>query len=227
MRLRTMGRAAALLLLAALPARAADPYSIKVVENAPAPADVAEPIHKLLSDRCIQLLDSGGQPILEVWLRKQVPAKATDEQIKNGLTYREVPETTLLGAVRLLKQWTDYRKQKLPPGVYTLRLGVQLMDGDHMGTAPYTDFALLCPAKSDKNPATLEAKALHELSAKSTNSHPGVWLLFPGRDAVATPKLLNKGDGHWVLFFQTEVTVGDKKAPFGIGLTLVGVSAQA
>jgi hypothetical protein len=224
---RTLGHTLALLLLAALPLRAADPYSIKVTDNTSVPAEVPEAVGKLLSTRCVQFLDSAGQPILEFWPRKQVPVKATEEQIKNGLTYREIPESAILGAVRLVKQGSDYRKQKVPPGVYTLRLGAQPMDGDHMGTAPYSDFALLCPAKDDKNPGTMEAKALHELSAKTTNSHPGVWLLFPGTGAGPMPKLVNKGTGHWVLLYQTDIDAGGKKGTMSFGLTLVGVSPQA
>src|SRR5205807_6737297 len=102
-----------------------------------------EPIAKLLTDRSIQLLDQKGTPLCELWFRKEVPAKATPEQIKNGLTYRELDETTLLGAIRIDQLMTDYRKQKIKPGVYTLRLGFQPMDGDHMGTAPYNELGLV------------------------------------------------------------------------------------
>src|SRR5262249_20716978 len=153
-------------------------------------------------ERSVQLLDGKGDVLVEVWLRQAVPAKATEAQVKNGLTYREIPESTLLGAVRVVKQSTDYRKQKVPPGVYTLRLGYQPQDGDPMGTAPYNEFGLLCPAAEDKSDELLETKALAELSAKTTSNHPGVWLLFPGDKGVTDPKLVDKGDGHQVLMFQ-------------------------
>src|SRR4051794_11290939 len=83
--------------------RAADPWSINVLKNTPAPNQVNPAIHKLLDDTCIQLLDSAGQPALEIWLRKDVPGKATDAQIQNGLTFREIPESTILGAMRVPK----------------------------------------------------------------------------------------------------------------------------
>jgi hypothetical protein len=216
--------AVGLVVLAALPARAAD-YSIKVVNEAP-PKEVQESIRKLLADRAVQLLDGKGETLVEVWFRKEVPAKATEAQVKNGLTYHEIPETTLFGALRVAKQVTDYRKQKVMPGVYTLRLAFQPMDGDHMGTAPYSEFLLASPAADDKDPGTLSPKALHELSAKSTNNHPGVFLLFPAKDA-GEPKLADKGDGHWVLTIKQDVTVGGKKAAIGVGLTLIGTSSSA
>ena len=223
---RIPGRAAVLLLfLAALPARAADKPSIKTVD-APPPKELAEPVRKLLGNRCVQLLDGKGEAVCEVWFRTEVPVKATEAQVKNGLTYREVPETTLLGALRVLKQTTDYRKQKVPAGVYTLRLAYQPMDGDHMGTAPYGEFCLASPAGDDKKPDPMEPKGLQEMSGKVTNGHPCVWLLFPGKGAAAEPKLADKGDGHWVLLYDLGVNVGGKKATLPIGLTLIGASSS-
>jgi hypothetical protein len=229
MSFRTRAAAAALVVLAALPLRAADnPYTIKVAEKTEAPKEVNESIRQLLGDRCVQLLDDKGTLLAEVWFRKALPAKATDAQIKNGLTYREVPETTVVGAIRFPKQIIDYRKQKIPAGVYTLRLAYQPMDGDHMGTAPYSEFCLLSRAADDKKEGTMEAKALHEMSAKTTNGHPGVLLLFPGgKDAADAPKLLKKEDNHWVLEFKQPVEADGKKASINIGLVLVGVSAAA
>jgi hypothetical protein len=223
--LPNLGRSLALLLLLAPAASAAVP-SIKVVTEPP-PPEIAEPIRALLGERCIQQLDTKGELVNEIWFRKSLPAKATDAQISNGLTYAEIPETSVIGALRVHKLRQDYRKQKIRPGVYTLRLAKQPMDGDHMGTAPYSEFCLGLPAAEDRKPDLLEVKALHEASAKSTNSHPAVFLLFPGKEATAEPKLVNKGDGHWVLMIKQDVTVGEKKTSIGIGLTLLGASPSA
>ena len=46
----------------------------------------------------------------------------------------------MVGAVQFPEVWKDYRKQKIKAGVYTLRIGVQPEDGDHMGTAPFNEF---------------------------------------------------------------------------------------
>src|SRR5437868_8322425 len=107
-------------LVLALPAAAAPAYSIKIVPDQAPPKQLGEPIRKLLDNRCLQLNDAGGNALIEVWLRKQVPVKATAEQVKNGLTYREVPSSTIMGAMRVVKPITDYKKQKVPAGVYTL-----------------------------------------------------------------------------------------------------------
>jgi hypothetical protein len=175
-----------------------------------------------MGDHAVQLLDAKGEVLAQVWFCKEVPAKA---QAGGELTYQQLQESTVVGALKVAKQMRDYRKQKVKPGVYTLRYGNQPMDGDHMGTAPYAEFVEACPAAEDKSPTPLETKALHELSAKTTNSHPAVLLLFPGTGAAAEPKLVNKGEGHWVLFLQLDAKAGDKKAKLPVGLTLIGASS--
>lgn len=228
MRLRILAGAAILFALTTLPVFAAeDAYTIKTVDKTPAPKEVQEPIRKLLGERCVQLVSAKGDLLAEVWFRQDVPVNATEAQIKNGLTYAEVPEATVFGVIRFPKQITDYRKQKIPAGVYTLRLANQPMDGDHMGTAPYSEFLLLSPAADDKTPAPMEAKKLQEMSGKTTGGHPGVLLLFPGKGAAATPKLEKKEENHWVLLLLLEAKSGDKKATLPVGLTLIGVSSSA
>lgn len=209
-------------------ARAAPLYSIKVVADQAPPKELAEPIRKLLDNRAIQLQDGKGETLMELWFRKEVPVKATRAQIDNGLTYREVPSSTILGAMRVHKRATDYKKQKVPVGVYTLRFGIQPADGDHMGTAPYNEFCLACPAAEDKKADLLAVKELRELSARTTDNHPAVFVLFPGgKEAGAEPKLVMKPGPHRVLFLRLQAKAGDLKAVLPFGLNLVGSSSSA
>jgi hypothetical protein len=224
--LRNLSAVTLLLLATGLAAAAPAPFTLKVVDGTPPPKELAEPIRKLLSERSMQLADAKGELTLELWFRTELPTKASEAQAQNGLTYREVPESTVVGAVRVVRQFIDFRKQKIKPGVYTLRLGFQPMDGDHMGTAPFSEFCLLCPAAEDKSPETLETKPLQELAGKTTGTHPGVMLLFPAKDA-AEPKLVDKGEGNWVLQFKQDAAVAGKKAPLGIAITVAGVSPAA
>src|SRR5262249_36813905 len=120
---------------------------------------------------------------------------------------------------------TDYRKQKIKPGVYTLRLGFQPMDGDHMGTAPYNEFCLLVPAKMDEKPDVIDPKELRELSAKAIGgSHPGVLLLFPNEKPEDKPRLLDEGSETWAIATKRPVAVDGKKsdAALGVALALIG-----
>lgn len=212
------------LLWIAAPAVWADgKYTVKAAMTPP-PQEVNEPIRKLLNEQSLQVLNDKGTVICEIWFRKSVPVKATPEQIKNGLTYREVEESTVFGAIRFDQPSTDYRKQKVKPGAYTLRLGYQPMDGDHMGTAPYPDFLLLLPAKLDQKPDLMETKELREMSAKAIGmSHPGVMELYPNEKPEDQPQVVDKGNNTWVLFLTEPVSVDNQKAAKGLGLGLVVV----
>jgi hypothetical protein len=225
--LRTVRGLAAAALLAALPAVASAQYAVKETSAAP-PAEVKEPVRKLLGDKALQVTDAKGTVLCELWFRKEIPAKATPQQVKNGLTYREIPETTLVGVIRITDALpSDYRKQKIKAGVYTLRLAFQPMDGDHMGTAPNAEFLLAVPAAMDKGVATMEPKELHELSTKASGTaHPAVFLLFPEKGPDA-PKMAKKEGDHWVLTTKLNAVAGSEKATIGIGLTLIGVSSAA
>lgn len=197
-------------------------YSLKPATTE-APAELAEPVRALLAPGSLQVVDPKGMLICELWVRKDIPSKATPEQVKNGLTYRELDESMVLGAIRFEQTFTDFRKQKIKPGVYTLRLGFQPMDGDHMGTAPYQEFCLVSPAKADQKPDLMEAKELRELSAKSTGTaHPSVMLLFPNEKPAEMPKLEDKGNDIFVAAFKRPVTAGGEKTSIGFALTVVG-----
>ena len=205
---------------------AAPAYTTKTVKDSAPPKELSAAVRKLLAPECVQLLDDRGTALVELWFCKQVPIEATEAQIKNGLTFDEVPVSTIIGAVRFEQAWYDYRKQKVAAGVYTLRIARQPRDGDHRGTAPTTDFCVLCPAADDKKTALMETKALQEMSLSVGDNHPGVVLLFPGKGAGKVPKLITKNKDHAVLLIELPAKAGDKKATLQLGLTLMGGSAS-
>ena len=214
-------------LAVAWPAVAAAQYTIKEAETPP-PKGLDKAVSDELAAKSVQFLNKD-ELVAEVWFRKEVPVTATPQQVEKGLTYEQIPETTLVGAVRFDKPVTDYRKQKIKPGVYTLRLGLQPMDGDHMGTAPDPYFLLVSPAAEDKKPGPMkDPKDLQDLSAKATaGSHPGVFLLVPVKDASAEAKLVSMPGNNWVLEKRLDAAAKGKKGALLIGLTLVGVSSAA
>jgi hypothetical protein len=217
------------LLLFVPAASAADSYSIKEAKTAP-PKALKDSVRKLLEEKSVQFLNNG-KLVAEIWFRKEIPAKATDAQIKNGLTYQEVPQTTLFGALELKDTLTDFRKQKIKAGVYTMRLAYQPMDGDHMGTAPFGEFVLFTPAGDDDGKETLEPEKLIEQGKKASGTgHPAVFLLFPvgKKDMNKPPALAKQMGNNWVLSVTRPTAIGGKvKGVLGIGLTLVGVSPSA
>ena len=187
------------------------------------PKELAEPIRALVAGPSLQVTDDKGKSLCEIWFRPELPSKATPEQVKTGLTYRELDESAIVGAIRFDQTFTDYRKQRIKPGVYTLRLGFQPMNGDHMGTAPFPDFCLLTPAKVDTKPDLVKTEDLFEMSAKSTGaSHPAVMLLYPDEKPENAPHLIDKGSDTWVLAVKRPVTAGKEKTSIGLALTVMG-----
>lgn len=215
--------AAALLALAGSAAADETKWAVKA-EKAEPPKELADPVRKALDDRAMTVLDEKGKPVCTVWPAKALDTKATAAQAKAGLKYAHVEETTLVGAVRFAADWRDYRKQKVKSGVYTLRLAVQLMDGDHMGTAPYNEFALLSPADADKSADLMEVKELFELSGKAAGrKHPSVMLLFPNKSAAEVPAVEAKPKEHVVLSYRVPAA-GEEKAALGFSLVVSGVT---
>jgi hypothetical protein len=214
--------AAALLVLVSSSFAADAKLTVKVDETTP-PKELVDPIRALLSDKAINILDEKGKAIGTVWPVKSLDAKSTANA--KVLKYSDIEETTIIGALKLTETWVDYRKQKIKPGVYTLRLGVQPMDGDHMGTAPYNEFFLLLPASEDKKAELLDVETMHDLSAKSTTrKHPAMMLLFPNKTPPETPAAEAKPRDHHVLSFAVPVTAGGEKGRLGFSPVILGVT---
>jgi hypothetical protein len=202
-------------------------FSIMTAKAA-APKELSADIQKLLADSSTQLLDAGGKPICEVWFRKELPAEATPEQLKTGVTFREVKQTEILGAIQFHRDWTDYRKQKIKAGVYTMRLGYQPTDGKHTAdVSDFQEFVLVIGAKADTKPFLMEAKALHDKSGDSLDlAHPGVFMLWPNPKPGKEPTIDARPKEHWVVNGSATLVVGGKATDkkIGIGVTLVGHS---
>jgi hypothetical protein len=191
------------------------------------PAAVAEPVRKLLADEALVVRGEHDEPVMRVWFCTAVPAQANADQIKNGLTYREIPEGAVVGAIEFPRTFTDFRKQEIPAGAYTLRFAVQPDIGDHTGTAPHPEFCLMSPAEKDRSAEPMAVKKLIELSSEvNEGKHPAVLLLFPYHAKDDGPKVVDKGSGVWVVNVRRAVGAGETKTTLGFGITVAGVWKQ-
>lgn len=220
--MREIIRMAIAVALCTSPVQAADAWSVKA-GDAP-PKDVPESLRTTLDAKGLAV-HHGDAAILELWLRAEIPSSADADQIKNGITYREIPETTFLGIVRFPKAFTDYRKQEIKAGTYSLRMAVQPETGDHKETAPHADFALLVPIAKETSPDTIDAKDLYTLSRGATGGdHPGVMLLFPAKKAKKEAAIVDRGDGVMTLDVLRTVAANGTATTLGFGITVAGVS---
>jgi len=219
--MRTAGLAVMLL---ASSLTAAEPKFSASYDRTEPPAAVAEPIRKLLAAEALVVRNDQPDPVMTVWFRTTIPVKANPEQVKNGLTYREIPEGEVVGAIQFPQSFTDYRRQQIPAGVYTLRYAIQPDIGDHTGTAPHPDFCLLCPAAKDTTADPVEKKDLIRISSEvNEGKHPAVLLLFPHSGKETAPKPADKGNGVWVVNTARPVAAGDTPTTLGFGITVAGM----
>jgi hypothetical protein len=188
------------------------------------PDELPEAVKKRLSQDAATVSDAAGA-VLTVWFSTEFSSTANAEQIKNGLTYREIPEGSLLGVVKLEKQFIDYRKQEIPAGLYTLRLAAQPETGDHKDTAPHTDFALLVPAAIDTSKDSIEVQELVKLSLKATGGdHPGVMLLYPNTGKSEQTELAEEAGGVAVVRTRRPLQANGQQQSFGLSIVVAGFS---
>ncbi|HLY12670.1 MAG TPA: hypothetical protein VKW04_25420 [Planctomycetota bacterium] len=192
----------------ALPADPADAYSVEFLRD-PAPPAVAEPVRALLSPSGLRVLD-GGKPALDFWFRTALLTVETKSE--KGVRYGMLKPGALVGVVRVHDGTTDFRAQRLGPGLYTMRYAIQPDDGDHQDMTEARDFLLLSAIADDLSPDTLELKALVRQSAKlNGKKHPGVLSLAAGQDGPL-PRIRRRG--------APEQVVLDAEVPISGGMPL-------
>ncbi len=208
------GRAAAALIALTLLAPAAAPaQTLTGAPLAEAPPDtLAAPVRAALAASGTRV--TSGDVSLDFWWVKQLPVAAADD-----VTWMQVAEGALVGAVRLSAAYRDIRGRTIKPGVYTLRYGIQPADGDHLGVSPYRDFLLLSPAAEDTGVAPTGHDGTIKMSRDTVGaSHPAPWSLDP---PVTSAPLLSTGTDMDLTYIVFEVpTTGAK--PLRFGLVLIG-----
>jgi|SRR5579875_422081 len=187
--------------------------------STPVPSEIAAPIRSLLAPVSVNIL-SGASPYCEIWMRASIPAATTPSNAL-GVNYTTLMDGELVGAIHFDVAVKDFRNQAVQPGTYTLRYGLQPVDGNHQGVSDYRDFLLLIPADLDTSADTLPDKQLYALSRKATTTgHPSVWSLIPTDSA---PTLLpgiqrNSDEDFTAAYFKAVVGA----SPTTIGLVIFG-----
>ena len=175
------------------------------------------------------MVDDQGKPYAEFWLRKAIPASEKPGAPQGAIQFPFLAEGELLGALRFPGEGRDYRDQAIAKGLYTLRFGLQPVNGDHLGVSTYRDYALLLPAGKDKSAAKPAKKSLEERSADSAGtSHPAILMLLKApASAPRPPSMIHDEEKNtWgaVLPFQFEVKGADTPTPLNLQLIVIGAA---
>jgi len=203
----------------------AEGYRIEESKEAP-PAALSAPIREALGPRGYRVLDGEGTLYAELWLRKAVPASEAPAGAKGAVLYPFLAVGELLGAVRFPDIGHDNRDQTIARGVYTLRYGLQPVNGDHLGVSTYRDYALLLPASRDTTLARVAGKPLKEKSAESAGtSHPAILMMVAPKPGAKVPSMVHEtAKDSWaaVLPLSLEVT-GGSGAVQNVQIIVIGV----
>ncbi|AMV38802.1 hypothetical protein [Planctomyces sp. SH-PL62] len=221
---------AVLLLGAASTAAAQDSYKLEKLDEAP-PSELAAAVKETLETTGHRVLDAQGSPLVDIWLRKATPATAAPSGPKGAILYPVLTEGELIGAVKYVAEGYDYRDQTIEPGVFTLRYGLQPVDGDHLGVSVNRDYALLVPAAKDVDVADLPRKTLEKESPASVGTtHPGVLLLLAAPEKLPdAPTMINDQTlNTWgaILTLPLQVEGRSEPAPLPLQLTVVGAKTD-
>jgi len=206
--------------LCVLPTLAQESYRLEALQTTP--IGLAESIAKALQPAGARLLSGERKTIAELWLRKEIPLKATAIEVGYGA----LAEGTLVGALNFPEGGSDFRGQTIAPGVYTLRFERIPQDGNHLGAAPESNFLLLCPAAADHDlDAAFGFESLVELSRKASGTnHPAPLMLMTVSEEGEFPGIETNDVGHVALRMKTssKALTWDDAKDFPLALVLVG-----
>ena len=189
------------LLVSLVLSQAADLTGVK--HSDPVPNEIAASVGAKVAPEGVRATASG--TTITFWWVKDLP----------GASWKDVPEGTLVGVVKLDADVRDIRGHLMKAGVYTLRYGIQPATDDHFGVSPFRDFLLLSPSAIDKDPAVLSHDAMVDLSKQTINAkHPAVWSVDPPLAKDPTLSVYTTDLGHKSLI----VEVGQHK----FGIVLIG-----
>jgi hypothetical protein len=214
------------ILLSAATCLGAEEAPTAVASKTAPPAKVGAAVAKTLGPDCYNVVQNGKQ-VASYWIRAEVPVASTDGVVG----YNQMQEGTFVGVVEIKGgDLTDFRDQKLKPGIYTMRLGIQPQDGNHMGVAPSPEFLCLVPAELDAKLDPMAHDDLMKISKKASGTgHPAVLFLQPFTDKpnFTSPTVNANAEGNSVLNISTKAVSGDKKVEFPIGIIIIGVTTAA
>lgn len=219
----------ALVLLVAVQAPgAADPYTLEKAALA-APEEVPAAVRSTLAGEALRVNGPKG-PVCEIWMRKAIPVAAAAAQTL-GVGYGQIAPGTLVGVVRILAPISDYRQQRVKPGVYTLRYALHPVNGDHMGISPLRDFLLLAPAALDADPAGITFEEAVARSKKTIGAnHPSAWSLQSADGAPGEPPSLfhTEEPDLWIIHLRVSLQGASGSASLlDMALVVVGHAPEA
>lgn len=201
----------------------ADELPKVATEKTPVPKVIAPELAKVLG-ASYKVTGTDGKEIANLWIRDAIPVTGMDEPP----LYSAMEEGTFVGVLEIKSDdMTDFRDQKLSPGIFTMRLGIQPSDGNHMGVAPFPEFLCLSPAEQDKTLAPIAHEDLMKLSKEVAGTgHPTVIFMQPffEKPSETFPHVNENESANIVVNVMAKGEREGKAVDFPIGIIIVGTT---
>ena len=202
-------------------------YKVEPLQDA-SPVEVAPAVRAVLSPTGYRVVNGEGKLFAEIWMRAAVPASGVPAGSQGAIQFPILSVSEVLGVVRYAGEGRDYRDQAIAKGVYTLRYGLQPVNGDHLGVSVCRDYVLLLRAAQDRDLAQLATKPLQERSAEAAGSgHPAVLLMVAPPATASVPGLLHDEEKNtWTAVLPLALAVKGAAAPskLAVGVVIVGAA---
>jgi hypothetical protein len=211
----------------ALSGLAQESYKVSVLKEPP-PESVAAELKGSMNGQAFRIQDGQGNTLADIWLRKAVPTAGKPAGPSGAVQFPFLADGELLGLLQFATEGHDYRDQPIAKGAYTMRYGLQPVNGDHLGVSTYRDYALLLPAAKDNSVAVPSRKQLEQRSAESAGtSHPAVFLMLTAPPDASKPAAMihDAEKNTWSVVLPLSLHVDGRGEPIVHPIRLVVVGA--
>jgi hypothetical protein len=209
--------------------RAQESLKVEVLKQTP-PSSVAPEVQSALSGQGLRIQDGQGRNWVDIWLRKATPGLEKPSGPKGAIQFPFLADGEMLGVLEFATEGHDYRDQPIAKGVYTMRYGLQPVNGDHLGVSTYRDYVLLLPVAKDKSLALPARKQLEERSAEAAGtSHPASFLmLMAPQGSKPEPAVIHDAEKNtWSVVMPLSLQMKGQAEPVVYPIQLVVVGAAA
>ena len=207
---------------------AAQEYKVESLKQAPpssiCPGDRRGPEPPGLSSR-----RRPGQAVRRALASEDGPATAKPAGPKGAIQFPFLQESELLGVIQLAGEGHDYRDQTIAKGIYTMRYGLQPVNGDHLGVSPFRDYSLLLPAAKDKRwrscpqAARDPERRVRRVEPSGRPFHAG----GPGAGDQAEPSMVHDEEKNtWGVVVPLSLSVKGESTPMTLPVSIILVGAS-
>jgi hypothetical protein len=185
-------------------------------------AGASDALKKALEPKGYRVSAADGTVLCDIWLRNGVAGGKNDAL---GVAYKWVGDSALVAVITIPKSTTDFRRQPLKAGTYTLRYALHPQDGNHLGISPIRDFLLLTPVADDQDPdAKISFEDLNKMSKKASGTNHAAPMSLVSTDGItAWPSVFEDENGHLVFAAKIKTASGSESS---IAFVVKGVVEQ-